>query len=93
MPGPFLSLRPVPDRPGAKAPGQIVTLLWRAAGSPKAVSSANPFSAVKAGAYYYDAVLWAVETKITNGTSATTFAPGSTVTRGQTVTFPHRSMG
>lgn len=73
--------------------GQTVTFLWRAAGSPKAASSTNPFSDVQAKAYYYDAVLWAVEQKVTSGTSATTFAPGSTVTRGQTVTFLYRSQG
>ena len=73
--------------------GQTVTFLWRAAGSPKAASSTNPFSDVQSGAYYYDAVLWAVEQKVTSGTSATTFAPGSTVTRGQTVTFLYRSQG
>ena len=73
--------------------GQTVTFLWRAAGSPKVASSNNPFSDVQAGAYYYDAVLWAVEQKVTSGTSATTFAPGSTVTRGQTVTFLWRSQG
>lgn len=73
--------------------GQTVTFLWRAAGSPEAASSTTPFSDVKSGAYYYDAVLWAVEQKVTSGTSATTFAPGSTVTRGQTVTFLWRSRG
>lgn len=73
--------------------GQTVTFLWRAAGSPKAASSSHPFADVKAGAYYYDAVLWAVEKGITSGTSATTFAPDSTVTRGQTVTFLYRSQG
>lgn len=73
--------------------GQTVTFLYRAAGSPKAASSTNPFTDVKSGAYYYDAVLWAVEQKITSGTSATTFAPDATVTRGQTVTFLYRSQG
>ena len=73
--------------------GQTVTFLYRAAGSPEAASSTNPFSDVQSGAYYYDAVLWAVEKKITSGTSATTFAPGTTVTRGQTVTFLYRSHG
>ena len=71
---------------------QIVTFLWRAAGSPK-VSGSNPFSDVSADAYYYDAVLWAVEKGITSGTSATTFAPDATVTRGQTVTFLYRAAG
>lgn len=73
--------------------GQTVTFLWRAAGSPKAASSTNPFSDVQSGAYYYDAVLWAVEQKVTSGTSATTFVPDTTVTRGQTVTFLYRSQG
>ena len=72
--------------------GQMVTFLWRAAGSPK-VSGTNPFSDVSADAYYYDAVLWAVKNGITSGTSATTFAPDATVTRGQTVTFLYRAAG
>ena len=71
---------------------QTVTFLWRAAGSPKS-SGSNPFSDVSANAYYYDAVLWAVENGITSGTSATTFAPDATVTRGQTVTFLYRAAG
>ena len=70
----------------------MVTFLWRANGSPKA-TGANPFTDVQADAYYYDAVLWAVEKGITSGTSATTFAPDATVTRGQTVTFLHRANG
>ena len=53
----------------------------------------NPFTDVKSGAYYYDAVLWAVEKGITKGTSDTTFSPDQTVTRGQTVTFLHRADG
>ena len=48
---------------------------------------------MSASAYYYDAVLWAVEQGITNGTSATTFSPDATVTRGQTVTFLWRNAG
>lgn len=71
---------------------QIVTFLWRANGSPKA-DGANPFTDVSADAYYYDAVLWAVKEGITSGTSATTFAPDMTVTRGQTVTFLYRAAG
>lgn len=69
---------------------QMMTFLWRAAGSPKATGS-NPFTDVSTNAYYYDAVLWAVENGITNGTSDTTFSPGITVTRGQTVTFLWRA--
>ena len=72
--------------------GQLVTFLWRAAGSPKA-SGSNPFSDVSAGAYYYDAVLWAFENGIVSGTSATTFEPDAPVTRSQTVTFLYRGAG
>ena len=71
---------------------QMVTFLWRAAGSPKATGG-NPFTDVSADDYYYEAVLWAVEQGITNGTSAATFSPDATVTRGQTVTFLWRAGG
>ena len=70
---------------------QAVTFLWRAAGSPAAKSSAMPFADVKAGSYYYDAVLWAVEQGITKGTSDTMFSPDATCTRAQIVTFLWRS--
>ena len=70
---------------------QAVTFLWRAAGSPAPKSDVNPFTDVKAGSYYYDAVLWAVENGITNGTSATAFSPNATCSRGQIVTFLWRS--
>jgi len=66
---------------------QVVTFLWRAAGKPDPASSESPFSDVKEGAYYYNAVLWAVENGITNGTSDTTFSPDETCTRAQIVTF------
>ena len=72
---------------------QMVTFLWRAAGSPKVENGKNPFTDVKADDYYYDAVLWAVEKGVTSGTSATTFSPDATVTRGQTVTFLYRNAG
>ena len=74
--------------------GQVVTFLHRAQGTPAPGSSVNPFTDVPAGQYYYDAVLWAVNhsPQITNGTSATTFSPGATCTRGQIVTFLYRSM-
>ena len=70
---------------------QIVTFLWRAAGSPepKAMSS---FTDVPASAYYAKAVAWAVENGITNGMTATEFAPDATCTRGQSVTFLHRAL-
>lgn len=70
---------------------QMVTFLWRAAGSPKATRSANPFTDVKADVYYYDAVLWAVEQGITSGTTASTFAPDTTCTRAHAVTFLWRA--
>ena len=66
---------------------QTVTFLWRSQGSPKAAGAENPFTDVSKDAYYYDAVLWAVEQGITNGTSATTFSPDATVARGQTAAF------
>ena len=70
---------------------QAVTFLWRAAGSPKPETRAMPFTDVPAGSYYYDAVLWAVENGITEGTSNTTFSPNATCTRAQIVTFLWRS--
>lgn len=66
---------------------QTVTFLWRSQGSPKAAGAENPFTDVSKDAYYYDAVLWAVAQGITNGTSAITFSPDATVTRGQTAAF------
>ncbi len=78
-----------PDRFCTRA--QIVTFLWRAAGSPKA-SGANSFADVKANSYYYDAVLWAAKNNITAGVSDTAFAPGQTCTRAQIVTFLYRYM-
>lgn len=72
---------------------QMVTFLWRAAGSPEPASTTNPFTDVSSNAYYYDAVMWAVENDVTNGTSKTTFSPDITVTRGQTVTFLYRNAG
>ena len=73
--------------------GQVVTFLWRAAGEPAPKSTNNPFTDVSAGDYYYTAVLWAVENGVTAGTSATTFSPNSTCTRGQIVTFLYRANG
>ena len=72
---------------------QMLTFLWRVNGSPVMQSVVNPFIDVSADAYYYDAVLWAVEQGITSGTSATEFSPDSIVTRGQTVTFLWRANG
>lgn len=72
---------------------QMVTFLYRAAGSPAPKSTVNPFSDVSASDYYYNAVLWAVENGITTGVSADRFAPGATVSRAQTVTFLYRANG
>ena len=72
---------------------QMVTFLWRAAGSPAPKSTVNPFTDVSASDYYYNAVLWAVENGITTGISADRFAPGATVSRAQTVTFLYRANG
>ena len=80
-----------PDRPCTRA--QVVTFLWRAAGSPKPKEKANPFTDVKPGAYYYDAVLWALEKGVTQGVGKTRFAPDSGCTRGQIVTFLWRANG
>ena len=70
---------------------QAVTFLWRVAGCPAPKSAAMPFADVKAGSYYYDAVLWAVENGITKGTSDTMFSPDATCSRAQIVTFLWRS--
>lgn len=72
---------------------QTVTFLWRAMGAPEPGTSHNPFTDVSRDAYYYKAVLWAVEKGITQGTSETTFSPDDMVTRGQTVTFLWRAAG
>ena len=78
-----------PDRGCTR--GQVVTFLHRAQGTPTPGSDANPFSDVKEGAFYYNAVLWAVEKNVTKGTSPTTFSPNATCTRGQIVTFLYRA--
>ena len=70
---------------------QIVTFLWRSEKSP-AAGTVNPFTDVKASAYYADAVLWAVKKDVTKGTTATTFSPNDNCTRAQIVTFLYRAM-
>ncbi len=72
---------------------QIVTLLWRANGSPEPKAAAIPFADVKADAYYCKAVSWAVEQGITTGVSEDRFAPDSGCTRAQVVTFLWRAAG
>ena len=71
---------------------QIVTFLWRAAGSPT-VSGSNPFKDVKQSDWFYQAVLWANARGITTGTSKTTFSPYKACTREQAVTFLWRAAG
>ena len=79
------------DPNGTCTRGQAVTFLWRAAGKPKAASTEMPFTDVPENAFYYDAVLWAVEQGITRGTSMTTFSPNAQCSRGQIVTFLYRA--
>lgn len=80
-----------PNNPCTRA--QIVTFLWRANGCPKPASDENPFEDVAETDYFYQAVLWAVEQKITVGMSATSFGPHLTCTRGQVATFLWRFAG
>ena len=74
---------------------EIVTFLWRAAGSPEPTSTRNPFTDVNSvrDASYYKAILWASQKGITAGTNATTFSPYQECTRSQIVTFLYRYAG
>ena len=72
---------------------QLVTFLWRANGSPEPASRENPFTDVSSSAYYYDAVLWAVEKGITTGVTGSTFAPDALCTRGQAAVLLWRANG
>ena len=78
-----------PDAPCTRA--QIVTFLWRAAGSPEP-KNASSFSDVPASAYYARSVAWAVENGITTGTGNGRFSPDATCTRAQSVTFLYRAL-
>ncbi len=71
---------------------QIVTFLWKACGAPQPEGTENPFTDVKAGKYYYKAILWAKENGITGGVSETLFGVGQTCTRAETVTFLYKAM-
>ena len=78
-----------PDMTVSRA--QVMTFLWRAAGSPTAsAGTVNPFTDVSASDWYYDAVLWAVAEGITEGTSATTFSPEEICSRAEVLTFIYR---
>ena len=79
-----------PNQPCTRA--QIVTFLWRAAGSPEPKSMSS-FSDVSADSYYAKAVAWAVEDGITTGTGDGKFSPDATCTRAQSVTFLFRAIG
>ena len=72
---------------------QIVTFLWRAAGSPAPTIEDVSFTDVPKRAYYYDAVRWAVENGITSGVSESSFCPGRTCTRSEAMTFLWRAAG
>lgn len=73
--------------------GQVVTFLWRTAGKPEPVSTEHPFTDVRSNAFYYKAMLWAVENGITSGKTATTFAPDAACSRAEVVTFLWRAAG
>ena len=79
-----------PNQPCTRA--QIVTFLWRAAGSPEPKTMSS-FSDVSADSYYAKAVAWAVENGITTGTGDGKFSPDATCTRAQSVTFLFRAIG
>ncbi len=73
---------------------QIVTFLYRAAGSPDVAATVkNPFTDVSSKSPYYNAILWAVSKGITTGTTASTFSPNAACTRAQIVTFLWRYEG
>lgn len=79
-----------PEQPCTRA--QIVTFLWRAAGSPEPKGAASGMSDVVSGSYYEKAVAWAIENGITTGTTTSTFSPDATCTRAQAVTFLARAL-
>lgn len=78
-----------PNQPCTRA--QIVTFLWRAAGSPEPKGTAAGMTDVAAGSYYEKAVAWAIENGITTGTADGRFAPDATCTRAQGMTFLFRA--
>ena len=79
-----------PEQPCTRA--QIVTFLWRAAGSPEPKGAASGMTDVVSGSYYEKAVAWAIENGITTGTTTTMFSPNVTCTRAQAVTFLARAL-
>ena len=79
-----------PEQPCTRA--QIVTFLWRAAGSPEPKGAASGMTDVVSGSYYEKAVAWAIENGITTGTTTSTFSPDATCTRAQALTFLARAL-
>ena len=73
--------------------GHVVTFLWRAVGKPEPGITSHSFTDVEESAYYYRAMLWAVEDGVTTGLTEVTFGPDEPCTRGQVVTFLWRTMG
>ena len=78
-----------PNRECTRA--EIVTFLWNAMGSPKPDRSSSPFTDVRKGSYYYDAVLWALEENISSGTDSDTFSTGKPCSRAEAITFLYRA--
>ena len=72
---------------------QVVTFLWRTMGKPEVKTTKNPFVDINEDDYFYQAVLWAYENKITTGKDKTHFAPNEYVTRSDFVTFMYRQKG
>ena len=79
------------DPSGSCTRSEAVTFLHRAAGTPEPTEIGSSFSDVAAGAFYDDAVRWAVEKGVTNGVGGNKFGPGITCSRGEIVTFLYRA--
>ena len=71
----------------------LVTMLYRMEGKPSIEGMSEPFTDVQPGDWYYEAVVWAYNEKVVNGTSATTYDPGRNITREQVATILHRYCG
>ena len=81
------------DPDGSLTRAMLVTILYRAEGSPNVSGKANPFTDVKSGQWYTDAVIWAAHEGIVNGMTETTFAPNLKITREQIATILYRYAG
>ena len=81
------------DPDGSLTRAMLVTILYRAEGSPNVSGEANPFTDVKSGQWYTDAVIWAAHEGIVNGMTETTFAPNLKITREQIATILYRYAG